>query len=332
MITFWGKRKEFEPTTIQDRIKGVIYGHAIGDAIGLGTEFLNREQVLMNYPNGFESYDQIIQDKHRSRWQKGEWTDDTDQMLCVLESILENKTVEKNDVARRIHKWAYSGGRGLGNTVYKVISSMHFHYAPHEVAKQVWLKSEKNAAANGAVMRTSILGVWDYNNAIRRQKNTEEIAKVTHFDPRCVGSCVAVTYAIAELIRGETDYKKLHKDAMRKALELDMRIEPFMKLSQEKAIRKLELDEKNAIGYTLKALAAGFWALQQADYKRAMVAIINQGGDADTNGAVAGGIMGAKFGYSGLPKDWVEGLQNKNKLDALIEQLILKMKETNQLS
>jgi hypothetical protein len=53
---------------IVDRIKGTIYGQAIGDAIGLATEFLTKEQSKAYYgPAGPTGYDAIIQDFHRSR-------------------------------------------------------------------------------------------------------------------------------------------------------------------------------------------------------------------------------------------------------------------------
>lgn len=50
---------------------GCLYGQAIGDALGLGTEFLNKDDVLKHYPNGLSRYEDIIQDAHRRRWHKG---------------------------------------------------------------------------------------------------------------------------------------------------------------------------------------------------------------------------------------------------------------------
>ena len=61
-----------------NKIKGLIHGQVIGDALGLGTEFMSKEEVRANYPNGLTDYSQIIQEKHRSKWQKGAWADDTD--------------------------------------------------------------------------------------------------------------------------------------------------------------------------------------------------------------------------------------------------------------
>ena len=35
-----------------DRLKGTIYGQAIGDALGLGTEGMTDEDMAWKYPNG----------------------------------------------------------------------------------------------------------------------------------------------------------------------------------------------------------------------------------------------------------------------------------------
>jgi ADP-ribosylglycohydrolase len=65
---------------LTDKIKGLLFGQAIGDALGLATEFMILHEVTLNYPNGIHSYSDIIQDKYRSRWKIGDWTDDTDQL------------------------------------------------------------------------------------------------------------------------------------------------------------------------------------------------------------------------------------------------------------
>lgn len=76
-----------DTTETLDKIYGCLYGQAIGDALGLGTEFLDKEEVLRLYPSGLNNYAQIVQDEHRCRWAKGAWTDDTDMMLCVLRAF-----------------------------------------------------------------------------------------------------------------------------------------------------------------------------------------------------------------------------------------------------
>ena len=65
------------------------------------------------------------------------------------------------------------------------------------------MKSGYFVAPNGGVMRTSILGTMEYHDIAKVIENTKSACKVTHADPRCVASCVAVTMAIALMLQGK---------------------------------------------------------------------------------------------------------------------------------
>ena len=82
-----------------DRLKGVIYGQAIGDALGLGTEGMTDEDMAWKYPHGIQHYSQIFQDRHRKRWKIGDWTDDTDMMLCIAHAVCEDNGVNLQNIA-----------------------------------------------------------------------------------------------------------------------------------------------------------------------------------------------------------------------------------------
>lgn len=57
--------------TITEKMLGCLYGQAIGDALGLGSEFMSKSKVADTYPDGLSRYGQVIQDRHRYRWEKG---------------------------------------------------------------------------------------------------------------------------------------------------------------------------------------------------------------------------------------------------------------------
>jgi len=315
--------------TVADRCKGVIFGHAIGDALGLGAEFMPKAAVVTNYPAGLTRYSQIIQDRHRSRWPIGDWTDDTDQMLCILDSILEYEDVRILDIARRIHTWATDDGMGIGNLVWSVITSRYFLDAPHFAAQYAWESTGRYSAPNGGVMRTSILGVWKYNSLDEVKKNAEKVCRVTHYDPRCVGSCVAVCTAIALLLQGKEDFTEIMKIVARATADYSPELDQFLALAATGTLDDLDLDEGlsatelGSIGYTLKTLGAGFWALKNAfSYREGVLQVIHEGGDADTNAAVVGAMLGAKYGFSSIPGIWVDELREAKELDARINRLL----------
>lgn len=107
-----------EKEIINERFLGTIFGQAVGDALGLSTEFMSKQEVDRFYPNGIEDYSQIVQDDHRRRWQRGDWTDDTDMMLCILESFVACQKVDILDVARRFKEWMMNGGMGIDRHTY----------------------------------------------------------------------------------------------------------------------------------------------------------------------------------------------------------------------
>lgn len=59
-----------------DRILGVIFGTALGDAVGLATEFMTRETALYLYDPPL-TLGQVVRDRHRCMWIPGDWTDGT---------------------------------------------------------------------------------------------------------------------------------------------------------------------------------------------------------------------------------------------------------------
>ncbi|HBR75799.1 MAG TPA: ADP-ribosylglycohydrolase family protein [Cyanobacteria bacterium UBA11159] len=316
---------------LKDKIRGIIFGAAIGDALGFGTEWISKQQVTEKYPNGLHDYNQITRyqkSKGMEGWFPGDSTDDTDQMLCILDSLLEKQEIDIRDIAAKIHHWAITDGMGMGRTVYTVVHTPGFVENPYQIAEKVWLDSGKQWAANGAVMRTSILGIWQYQDREKIKDNAEKVSRITHPDSRCLGSCVAVCLTISSILQGETDIDGV-------IAKITQIVEPYHPEFQEYfykaaiSLESLDLDEglnpgeKDCVGYTMKTLGAGFWALRHGkSYQDGILRIIHEGGDADTNAAVAGALLGAKFGYSNIPSRWVEGLVYREELDAKIERLM----------
>ena len=296
-----------------DRLKGTIYGQAIGDALGLGTEGMTDEDMAWKYPHGIKHYSDIFQDRHRKRWKIGDWTDDTDMMLCIANAIIKDKGVNLTSIAQNFKDWANGEPMGIGENTYKVLMIGDYVEHPLEVSKKVWEMSGKKAAANGGLMRTSIVGLFP--------KAVEEcavnICRLTHYDPRCVGSCVIVSELIHALVYNE---KRLsYHQIVDMSRKYDERIVEFVDLSMNTDIRALELQDEESVGYTLRTLAAALWAYWNArSFEDGLLSVVRAGGDADTNAAVACAILGAKFGFNAIPQEYVDGLIYKEQLDEVI--------------
>lgn len=305
----------------KDRMLGCLYGQAIGDALGLGSEFMSKDEVIKNYPGGLRNYDQIIQDAHRRRWEKGAWTDDTDMMLCIV-SGFENGAFNLHHVASNFKDWFNGTPMGIGSHTYKVLCMADYVEQPELCSKLWWDLSRQQSAANGALMRTSVVGLakTDIEN------QSEAICKLTHYDPRCVGSCVIATSIIHNLVwhNKELSYGEIKNIALR----YDDRILDWIDAAYNSSdISMLDLDEKYSIGYTLRTLSAALWCYwHSTSFADGLLSVVNEGGDADTNGAIAGAILGAKFGFSSIPDYYIDNLYNGeaylSKIIHLIELIL----------
>lgn len=302
----------------KDKIYGTIFGQAIGDALGLGTEFLSKTEVREKYPDGLKEYSQIIRDYHRAKFQPGSWSDDTDMMLCIANAIIEDKGINLHTIARNFKQWVYAPEtRGEGQTTLKVLSIAEYVEKPHQVAELIWRMTRTKNAANGSVMRTAIIGLKKENVA----QTAEDVCKLTHFDPRCVGSCVIVSEIINHLIWH--DEQLSYSQIMTIGNKYDKSIAEYINKAYYNGIESLELDEPSSIGYTLKALGSALWCLFHAnDFEEGLLRVVNEGGDADTNAAVACAMLGAKFGYTSIPQKYTDGLTRKNDLMRITNYLM----------
>lgn len=302
---------------LKDKFKGTLFGQAIGDALGLGTEFMTKAEVKRYYPDGLADYSQIVQDCHRARWRKGDWTDDTDMTMCIVQAIIDDRELRPLSVARNFKQWFRHVPMGIGRHTCNVLSIGDYTEKPEMVAEKVWEMSGKRSAANGGVMRTSVIGLLGENV----EKYAAEICRLTHADPRCVGSCAIVSLMVHSLVYKDEilPIETLVKIGNR----YDKRIEPYLRMSWENSLDALVLDDESTMGYTLKTMSAGLWSLYHcSSFEDGLLAVANAGGDADTNGAVAGSLLGARFGYENIPERFIKGLARGNVLEEKTESLL----------
>jgi len=112
-----------------NRLLGCAYGQALGDAYGLSTEFEDREKVAYNYPDKTKliPFPKYVSTWHNRRWNEGDWTDDTDQWILILDTLMFHDGDEKV-FAKKLTNWIRCGypelgdhgGMGLGANVSQV--------------------------------------------------------------------------------------------------------------------------------------------------------------------------------------------------------------------
>jgi len=329
----------------EHRVRGALYGQALGDALGLAGEFKSSTLLELTYgPGGPTQFEDI----HRPggngyTWKAGEWSDDTEQALAILDAYLEDGDILPSTVGDRIRHWADTDGRGMGNHTWNVLTHHLFMDAPIAASKEVWEQSGQRSAPNGAVMRTSAVGLLRPEDLDWTEQAAVRAAQVTHYDPRCVASSVAISVAVAVLVTGGSVEAALDA-ATARAQGYHPEINDFADMT----LKQLKLDEgmddpnlkgRPPIGYTYKCAGAGLWALsewlrmdaEQYDdlacdrYIKLVQQVIMAGGDTDTNGAVVGAVLGAHIGTDsmgwGLVADLIQELRPREALEARLALL-----------
>lgn len=283
--------------TLHDRIVGCLFGSALGDAIGLYTEFLSGDMARLSYlsqkftlcpPSEATPF---RRDAHRNPNEPGEWTDDTDHAMCILLSYLhkDGKEMDPQDFASRLHIWVRMGLRaldtlplGLGRTVGAIVRSKTYLDDPEGTARKHWRDTNCKIAPNGSIMRTHPLGLMCLHKTIDETfQVAADYSVVTHVDPRCIISCAIGTALVRGLVRQEI-YKEEHIDeivgkgiawystyrlrqidkdaACKDDPELDLKeLNRHVKVND---LTELELDDMYKIGYTYKTFGSGVHLLR----------------------------------------------------------------------
>jgi ADP-ribosylglycohydrolase len=259
----------------------------------------------------------VYPDTHRLNFTRGDWTDDTDQLLLVLQSLLATGgTPNALDFARRLQSWVKHGfpdlgdqnGSGLGKMTKQVVLNAEFLTKPSEVAESVWRRSGQNLAPNGAVMRAAVCGLprfWDLDSV---EATAAVLCRVTHFDDRCVASTVCVAVAAACALQGMAGAQAAEEGVRRGFRYVAAEnLEDYQRYTRaDISLEDLQLDEQATIGYTLKCLACGLWGLRhEGKFEHIISELVWCGGDADTNAVVCGALVGCRIGYSNLPQAWI---------------------------
>jgi ADP-ribosyl-[dinitrogen reductase] hydrolase len=188
-----------------------------------------------------------------------------------------------------------------------------------EAARQQHEESGGLTAGNGALMRTTPIGIAFAGNDSGLRDATVEDAALTHYDPLAGKAALLHNQMLSWVLTRGTDAPL---EELRDPTWLDERIEDVA----IKAVAGLR-DQAAALAadlgaFALATLAVGLTAYFSSEsFEEGLVWAVNCGGDSDTNGAVAGALLGARFGASSIPARWLDALERRADLETLHEHL-----------
>ncbi len=277
---------------LTDRYRGVLLGSAVGDALGATVEFMSRKEIQTRYG--------VHRDIVGGGWlgvPAGEVTDDTQMALCIAESIVELGTFDPADIASGFVDWYHSNPPDIGNTTRASLQALANGVSWDMAGHQTHLAMRPRDASNGSIMRCAPVALFGRGDYELLAQASADSSRITHANPLAIDGCVALNAAIAALLDDPST------DVL--AVAISAAGEPKVRDALE-AVPIQNEEEIDASGYVLATLQSAFWAVTTSEsFEDAIVRAVNLGQDADTTGAVAGALAGAKWGYGAIPERWL---------------------------
>ncbi len=290
---------------LAERVVGSCLGLALGDALGAPFEFLR----AANIPDPIPAFERPWMSRP-----PGSTTDDTALARNLWRSLVARGGFDAEDLVARHVEWIRSDPPDVGTLTGRVLRRVDRGEDAAEAARAVWEeRGPEVSAGNGSVMYCAPLGLAYANRPAELLELAPALSLLTHHDGRCRTAVLAVTLCVAALARGEPA-----DDAARSALTAVENREGGEELEflVEAAGGSRPIDGPDQ-GFCLFTAGIAVQALVRGgDFESEVRRVVSLGGDADTNAAVAGALLGARDGVDGLPAAWLERLVEREALES----------------
>ena len=285
-----------------DRCAGALLGLAAGDALGAGYEF-------QSPPSGEAS----MKGGGLGGWEPGEWTDDTQMAICIAEETATG-TVEPVRVAGRFLEWFRSGPVDVGVQTSSVLSHSADADGLAASAVNYFGSHPDRSAGNGSLMRTAPLALASLGDDKRLVELAMSVSALTHADPvageTCALWCIAIDRAIREgRLDGPRDGIEL--------LPIERRGYWEERLEEVETGPPSRFSHNTFVVFAFQAALAAILhtPVPEVEPSRhledALHAAVRIGDDTDTVAAIAGSLLGARWGASAVPVLWRAMLHGK---------------------
>lgn len=287
-----------------DRALGSVLGLATGDALGVGYEFSKPLPTALP-----------ISMIGRQEFEPGEWSDDTAMSIPIIDAGISSCGYFGNQelelIADGWFSWFENEGKGIGQQIFSVINASRYERTAEALARaseQRYIQMPNRSAGNGSLMRTAPVVLPNLDREVIADAATR-ISLLTHGDPVASEACVIWSLGIAHAI----EYGSFA--GIYEGLELL----PYHRQSfWHKALKEAQQrtpDSFHRNGWVVEALQGAWSAITTTKipsdepsrhFQLAIETAIRGGGDTDTVAAIAGSLLGARWGLSAIPTSWIE--------------------------
>ncbi|SEO27506.1 ADP-ribosylglycohydrolase [Mucilaginibacter gossypiicola] len=301
--------------------KDILFGVAIGDALGVPVEFRSRESIAQKPVMdmmGFGTHDQL----------PGTWSDDSSLTFCLADVLAEGYNLQK--IANSFVSWLYDEQWTARGEVFDVgiATRASIERVLRKVRPDLAGGFDESSNGNGSLMRILPLLFYIKDKPLNeRFIFTKEVSSITHGHVRSVIACFYYLEFARKLLTNADAMAVYHEVNTELRLFLEGttinrdELMLFNRLLNDN-IYAYAINEIQSSGYVLHTLEAAIWCLlTTTNYSEAVLKAVNLGLDTDTTAAVTGGLAGLLYGFESIPEHWVLMIARKNSIDELAERL-----------
>ncbi len=276
--------------SVEERALGAYLGFAVGDALGATVEMMTKGEIETKY--------RVHRKMIGGGWlhlAPGQVTDDTEMSLALGRSLVRKGGFDLKDICDAFAAWLKSGPVDVGNTCRRGIR----RYMTGGPMQGEYCEGD---GGNGGAMRVLPVALARWRDPTAAAEWTLAQARITHHHPLSDAASLSLTAMVAALLRDE---------GMRGVREVVHDLESRHKSFRFDKYRGLS----SAYIVDTMQTVIHFYFLTDT-FSDCLLRTVNQGGDADTTGALAGMLAGATYGLDAIPPAWL------NKLDKTVAEEI----------
>ncbi len=283
---------------VRERARGAFLGLAIGDALGAPAEFMTAGEIKTKYG--------LLKEIVGGGWLRlkpGQVTDDTEMALCIARAVASRRQWELLPIAENFSRWLRSKPIDVGDTCRRGIRDFMLT-GRLDALPNAW------DAGNGAVMRVLPVALFTLGDDPFMADCAVAQAHLTHNHPLSDSACVWLCRLVQRALLGSSKY------ALRREVDTLLAEQPKFKFDPYPGL---------ATGYVVDTMQTVFHHFfRTRDFESCLVGTVNQGGDADTTGAIVGALAGAYYGEEGIPRRWLKKMDRHlmNEISRLAEELL----------
>jgi ADP-ribosyl-[dinitrogen reductase] hydrolase len=293
-----------------DKAVGALLGLAVGDALGAPVEGLGADDL------GGKHTEMTGGGEYGLR--PGQGTGDTEMALRLATSLVEIGGYDPDRALGSYVAWYRTDPPGMSDHMRQVLGSVEGGSDAYRATSAQHFGGGVTSG-NGALMRTTPIGIAFAGHEGALRDATLADAALTHFDPLAGKVALLHNQVLSWVLTGGV---QLAFNELKDPEWLDDRIEDVVIPATSGVLGYATALSREEPGSALASIAIALAAFFNADdFEQGLVWAVNLGGDADTNGAVTGALLGARLGTAAIPPRWLDALERRAELEGLGRQL-----------